>query len=182
MTFANERTLLAWESASDAGAKQAFRWAGQAGLIERHHPILDTKNQQPRRGEAHYFETWADVEALADDHVRRLRDVQEEADRLERVADRRREPVVEGVDPASRCQPIRAACEEYEFTPTVSAGLSRPQTPGIPQRRVTARGRACPGLCSLSVPLNVAGMRTASGPCAASGRRRRRRRTVRRGR
>jgi integrase len=71
MTFANERTLLAWESAWDAGAKQAFRWAGQAGLIERHHPILDTKNQQPRRGEAHYFETWADVEALADEIDRR---------------------------------------------------------------------------------------------------------------
>lgn len=45
--------------------KQAFRWAGRAGLIERHHPILDVKNPQPKPSEKKRFETWADVEKVA---------------------------------------------------------------------------------------------------------------------
>lgn len=47
--------------------KQTLRWAGHAGLVERHHPVLDVANPQPARTEADHFETWADVEAVADE-------------------------------------------------------------------------------------------------------------------
>jgi integrase len=47
--------------------KQTLRWAGQAGLVERHHPALDVKNPQPTRTEVEHFATWSDVEALADE-------------------------------------------------------------------------------------------------------------------
>ena len=53
--------------------KQTLRWAGKAGLIERHHPVLDVANPQPRRREVQHFETWADVDALADEIDPRFR-------------------------------------------------------------------------------------------------------------
>jgi integrase len=53
--------------------KQALRWAGQAGLIARHHPVLDVKNPQPKRAEIRAFESWEEVEALADEIDPRFR-------------------------------------------------------------------------------------------------------------
>jgi integrase len=46
---------------------------GQAGLIARHHPALDVKNSQPVRPEKRPFETWEDVEAVADEIDPRFR-------------------------------------------------------------------------------------------------------------
>jgi len=54
-----------WETTQ--ALKQAVRWAGEAGLIEPAHPLLTVKNPQPTPGEVQPFETWRDVEALAEE-------------------------------------------------------------------------------------------------------------------
>jgi integrase len=46
--------------------KQTLRWAGKAGLVDRHHPALDVKNPQPPRSEILPF-TWAELDALAEE-------------------------------------------------------------------------------------------------------------------
>jgi integrase len=50
--------------------KQAIRWGGEAGLLERHHPALDVKNPQPPRSEIRPF-TWDEVDAIAEEIDRR---------------------------------------------------------------------------------------------------------------
>jgi hypothetical protein len=45
----------------------------------------------------------------------------------------------------------------------VSAGTKIPQTEGVSRKGVTARGRACPPLCSLHVPSVIEGLGSRSG-------------------